>query len=123
MEQKKLEYLENIRKYIEQDDIKGLSGYIEKIKSKVKKDPDFQDIFEELRNKNYDQALFLTEEYIYDLKDQEFDEDFGEVQINDLDEKENFYYEDNPEDSQFEDFTDDQFIDTSYYGDKDDDYY
>ncbi len=123
MEQKKLEYLESIRKYIEQDDIKGLSSYIEKIKSKVKKDPDFQDIFEELKSKNYDQALFLTEEYIYDLKDQEFDEDYGEVDMNDLDEKEDFYYEDNPEDSQFEDYTDDQFIDTNYYGDKDDDYY
>jgi hypothetical protein len=123
MEQKKLEYLENIRKYIEEDDIKGLTAYVEKIKSKVKKDLDFQDIFNELKNKNYDQALFLTEEYIYDLKDMEFEEDYGEVGINEIEEKDDLYFEENPEDDQFGDFTDDQFSDMNYYGDKDDDYY
>ena len=124
MDQKKLEKLENIKNYLENDDINGLNKYVERIKPTVKEDEDFQDIFEELKNKNYDQALFLTEEVIYDTDsgDEEFEDDFDKIDIDELEQKEDFIF-DNPEET-FEDFNEEQFDDDlTYYEDKDDDYF
>ena len=128
MDQKKLEKLENIKNYLENDDIAGLNKYVERIKPTVKEDEDFLDIFEELKNKNYDQALFLTEEVIYDTDsgEGEFEDDFDKIDIDDLDQKDDFIF-DNPEEN-FEDFNEDfneeQYDDDlTFYEDKDDDYY
>jgi hypothetical protein len=124
MDQKKLERLENIKNYLENDDIVGLNKYIERIKPTVKEDEDFQDIFEELKNKNYDQALFLTEEVIYDTDsgDDDYDDDFNKVDLEELDQKDDFIF-DSPEEP-FEDFNEEQFDDDlSYFDEKDDDYY
>jgi hypothetical protein len=124
MDQKKLEKLENIKNYLENDDINGLNKYVERIRPNVKDDEDFQDIFEELKNKNYDQALFLTEEIIYDTDTGEdnYGDDFEKLEIDDFDQKDDFIF-DAPEEN-FEDFNEEQFDDDlTYYEDKDDDYY
>jgi hypothetical protein len=129
MDQKKLEKLENIKNYLENDDITGLNKYIERIKPSVKDDEDFSDIFDELKNKNYDQALFLTEEVIYDTDTSEFADDFDKMDMDDFVEKDDLLLDEPGDD--LEDFTDDfsddltedQFDDLSYYEDKEDDYY
>jgi hypothetical protein len=129
MDQKKLEKLENIKNYLENDDIIGLNKYIERIKPIVKDDEDFLEIFEEFKNKNYDQTLFLTEEIIFDVNDSEFVDDFDKMDLHDLSEKDDLLPENL--DDNFEDFTDDfsedhtedQFDDPPFYEDKDDDYY
>jgi hypothetical protein len=130
MDQKKLEKLENIKNYLENDDIAGLNKYIDRIKPGVKDDEDFQDIFEEFKNKNYDQALFLTEEYILETDDPEFTDDFDKADFDDFTEKEEILldepgenYEDFVEDFNEEDLNEDQFDDLPYFEDKDDDYY
>ena len=129
MDQKKLEKLENIKNYLENDDIAGLTKYIERIKPTVKDDEDFLDIFEEFKNKNYDQTLFLTEEIIFDSNDAEYVDDFDKVEIDEFTEKDDLIPEnldDNFDDfaGDFnEDITEDQFDDLPFYEDKDDDYY
>lgn len=129
MDQKKLEKLENIKNYLENDDIAGLTKYIERIKPTVKDDEDFLDIFEEFKNKNYDQTLFLTEEIIFDANDSEYVDDFDKVDIDEFSEKDDILPENL--DDNFDDFTgdfnedlaEDQFDDLPFYEDKDDDYY
>jgi len=129
MDQKKLEKLENIKNYLENDDITGLNKYIERIKPSVKDDEDFLEIFEEFKNKNYDQALFLTEEIIFDVDDSDFVDDFDKADLDDFNEKDDLLldepgenYEDFTEDFS-EDLAEDQFDDLPYFEDKDDDYY
>ncbi|MBP7678900.1 MAG: hypothetical protein KA096_00590 [Bacteroidales bacterium] len=131
MDQKKLEKLENIKNYLENDDISGLNKYIERIKPMVKDDEDFQDIFEELKGKNYDQALFLAEEFIYETDEdsENFGDDFDKVDLEDFDDKNDLMLEGPGDDlEEFDedlndDFSEDQFDDLAYYEDKDDDYY
>lgn len=124
MDQKKLEKLSNIKNYLENDDIAGLNKYIDRILPTVKEDEDFLDIFDELKNKNYDQALFLTEEIIYDTdpEEDEFSNEFDKIDLEDFDQKDDFIF-DEPEEN-FDDFNDEQFDDDlTFYEDKDDDYF
>jgi len=129
MDQKKLEKLENIKNYLENDDITGLNKYIERIRPTVKDDEDFLDIFEEFKNKNYDQTLFLTEEIIFDANDAEYVNEFDKVDLDEFSEKDDLLPENL--DENFDDFTgdfnedivEDQFDDLPFYEDKDDDYY
>ena len=123
MDQKKLEKLSNIKNYLENDDIVGLNKYIERIRPTVNEDEDFTDIFEELKNKNYDQALFLTEEIIYETdSEEEYTQEFDKLDLDEFEQKDEFIFE-NPEEN-FEDFTEEQFDDDlTYYEDKDDDYF
>ncbi len=125
MDQKKIEKLENIKNYLENDDITGLTKYVERIRPTVNNDEDFQDIFEELKNKNYDQALFLTEEIIFDTDEGDFEDDFDKMDIDDIDDfetKDEFTLEDS--DENFDDFNEEQFDDDlTYFEDKDDDYF
>lgn len=131
MDQKKLEKLENIKNYLENDDISGLNKYIERIKPMVKDDEDFQDIFEELKGKNYDQALFLAEEFIYETDEdsESFGDDFDKVDLEDFDDKNDLMLEGPGDDLEDfdedlnDDFSEDQYDDLAYYEDKDDDYY
>ena len=129
MDLKKLEKLENIKNYLENDDIAGLNKYVERIKPAVKNDEDFLEIFEELKNKNYDQALFITEDIILDTDANEFEDDYDKVDLDDFDEKADLMLdgpgddlEDFAEDLN-EGFSEDQFDDFSYFEDKEDDYY
>jgi len=82
-----------------------------------------------MKNKNYDQALFLTEEFILDNDDPAFEDVFDKADLEDLVEKDDILldepgdnYEDFTEDFS-EDFTEDQFDDLPYFEDKEDDYY
>lgn len=120
MNQKKLESLGNIKNYIENDDITGLNKYIERIKSKVGEDEDFLDIFEEVQNKNYDQALFLTEEIIFGADENDYMNGFDKMDLDDLEDKEDFILDDDIDD--IEDFNNDDFDDLTFDEDKDDDY-
>ena len=85
--------------------LSGLNKYVERIKPTVKDDEDFLDIFEELKNKNYDQTLFLTEEIIFDANDAEYVDDFDKVDLDEFSEKDDILPENL--DDNFEDFTDD----------------
>jgi hypothetical protein len=131
MDQKKLEKLENIKNYLENDDVAGLNKYVERIKPNVKTDEDFLEIFEELKNKNYDQALFITEDIIHDTDEGDnYEDDYDKVDLDDFDEKEDMMMDGPGEnledfDEDLNDaFTEDQFDDDlSYFEDKDDDYY
>lgn len=131
MDQKKLEKLENIKNYLENDDINGLTKYVERIKPAIKEDEDFNEIFDELKNKNYDQALFITEDILLDADDEEddFKDEYDKVDFDDLDSKDEMLMDEpgeNLEDLEDfnDDFNDDQFDDDfSDYGDKEDDYY
>lgn len=129
MDQKKLEKLENIKNYLENDDITGLNKYVDRIRPTIKDDEDFLEIFEELKNKNYDHALFLTEDIILDTDESEFVDDFDKVDLDDFNDKDDILldepgdnYEEFAEDFT-EDLTEDQFDDLPYFEDKDDDYY
>lgn len=125
MESKMLEKLENIKNFLENDDITGLTKYIDKFKPNVKNDEDFQDIIAEIKDKNYDQALFLTEEFIYDLKEKEFNEEFEDSLMDDYSDnyegKDDFPYE-NIEEG-LDGLNTDQMDDMSFYEDLDEDYY
>jgi hypothetical protein len=118
MDIKKLEKLENIKNFLENDDIGALNRYVEKIKPLIKNDEDFEEVFQELRGKNYDQALLITEDIIFELKGQsrESEDDFDEVA--DFEEDDDFIYN-----SKDEDFSDLGMDDGNYFDDKDDDYY
>lgn len=125
MDQNKLEKLEKIKNYLENDDVSGLNKYIERIGPGVKNDEDFQDIFDEFRNKNYDQALFLTEEIIYSTDDTGIEDDYDKLDLEDFngfDDKDDFVLDD-PEDD-FADLNEEQFDDDlSFFEEKDDDYF
>jgi hypothetical protein len=124
MDQKKIEKLENIKNYLENDDITGLNKYVERIRPSVAADEDFLDIFEELKGKNYDQALFLTEEIIFDTDEDDagYEDDFDKMEVDEFEEKDEFMLED-PEEP-FEDFNEGQFDDDlTFFEDKDDDYF
>jgi hypothetical protein len=130
MDQKKLEKLENIKNYLENDDINGLNKYVERITPTVKNDEDFLEIFEELKNKNYDQALFITEDIILDTDNgDDFEDDYDKVDLDDFDEKADMMLEGPGEeledfnDDFNDEFSEDSFDDLAYYEDKDDDYY
>jgi SepF-like predicted cell division protein (DUF552 family) len=120
MDIKKLEKLENIRNFLENDNITALSRYVEKITPLVKKDDDFTEIFEELKNKNYDHALLITEDIIFEMKGQSRDdEDYEDLE--EFEEDDDFIY--NGKDDDFGDLGIGPFDDGNYFEDKDDDYF
>ncbi|MBW6460334.1 MAG: hypothetical protein K0B08_07140 [Bacteroidales bacterium] len=121
MDQKKIEKLTNIKNYLENDDITGLNKYIERIKPTVKDDEDFTDIFEEVKSKNYDQALFLTEEIIFDTNEEDYADDFDKLDLDDFEDKDGLILEDPIDD--LEDFSGGDFDDLTFDEDKDVDYF
>lgn len=121
MDQNKLERLEAIRKYLEKDDQDGLNRFLDKIGVIVKKDEDFQDIIAEVRSKNFEQALFLTEDIIYEIKESDMKGDFEDSEDFDAEE----YTEEDEflisEEESFDDINVDSLEDMTYYEDKEDD--
>jgi len=65
MDTRKFDYLENIREIIETGDYDELDDYIEDIHDHVKNDPEFQELFAEIKSKNYGDVTSLIEEFIY----------------------------------------------------------
>ena len=118
MDIKKLEKLENIRNFLENDNIPALNRYIEKIKPLIGKDEDFEEVFAELKEKNYDQALLITEDIIYEIKGNSRDDDDYDTMEEFEEDDDDFIY--NGKDDDFGDVSMDN---DSFYDDKDDDYY
>ena len=65
MDTRKFEYLETIRETIETGDYEELDDYVEDIREQVKGNPEFQELFGEIKSRNYGDALSLIDEFIY----------------------------------------------------------
>jgi hypothetical protein len=65
MDTRKFEYLETIRETIEIGDYEELDEFVEDIRDQVKGDPEFQELFGEIKSKNYGDVLSLIDEFIY----------------------------------------------------------
>jgi len=65
MDTRKFEYLETIRETIEMGDYEELDDYVEDIRDQVKGDPEFQELFGEIKSKNYGDVISLIDEFIY----------------------------------------------------------
>lgn len=81
MDTKKFEYLETIREAIEMGDFEELEDYVEDIRDRVKSDPDFKELFEEIKSKKYHDAISLIDEFIYADIESEFGNSFDEPLI------------------------------------------
>ncbi len=80
MDTKKFEYLETIREAIETGDYEELDEYIEDIRDRVKHDPDFSELFGEIKSRNYGDVVSLIDEFIY----QDMSADLGEITDGDM---------------------------------------
>jgi hypothetical protein len=78
MDTRKFEYLETIRETIEMGDYDELDDYVEDIRDQVKSDPEFQEIFGEIKSRNYGDVISLIDEFIYQDIQSEADEFFNE---------------------------------------------
>ena len=76
MDDIKLDYLERLKSLLEKEDISILNKYILKIKKNVENDHNFEEVFSEIDKKNYDLALNIVEELIYENSDREFTEEY-----------------------------------------------
>lgn len=65
MDTRKFEYLETIRETIEMGDYDELDDYVEDIRDQVKGDLEFQELFAEIKSKNYGDVISLIDEFIY----------------------------------------------------------
>jgi hypothetical protein len=78
MDTRKFEYLETIRETIEMGDYEELDDYVEDIRDQVKSDPEFQELFGEIKSKNYGDVISLIDEFIYQDIQSEADEFLNE---------------------------------------------
>jgi hypothetical protein len=74
MDTRKFEYLETIRETIEMGDYDELDDYVEDIRDQVKGDQEFQELFGEIKSKNYGDVISLIDEFIYQDIQSEADE-------------------------------------------------
>ena len=74
MDTRKFEYLETIRETIEIGDYAELDDYVEDIRDQVKGDPEFEELFGEIKSKNYGDVISLIDEFIYQDIQSEADE-------------------------------------------------
>jgi hypothetical protein len=65
MDTRKFEYLEIIREIIEIGDYDELDDYVEDIRDQVKGEQEFQELFGEIKSKNYGDVISLIDEFIY----------------------------------------------------------
>ena len=115
MDTRKFEYLETIRETIEMGDYEELDDYVEDIRDQVKGDPEFQELFGEIKSKNYGDVISLIEEFIYQDIQSEQDKFLSEEALQKMDLIDSgldfgkFGVEDIPEEITFEEFNDDSF--------------
>ena len=117
METKKFEYLETIREAIEMGDYEELDEYVEDIHDRVKADPDFIELFSEIKSRKYHDAISLIDEFIYaDIESEfgsSFDEsNFGHINGKTIHERKGLMIEmqeDMPDEISFEEFNDEDF--------------
>jgi hypothetical protein len=121
MDHKKLEKLENIRNFLENDNIGALNRYIVKIKPLVVKDDDFDELFSELNAKNYDRALLITEDVIFEIKGTKRNDDSDDYSyLDDFEENDDFMY--NEKEAGIDDLELGAFDGDSFFDDQEDDY-
>jgi len=84
MDTRKFEYLETIRETIEMADFDELDDYVEDIREQVKSDPEFQELFAEIKSKNYGDVISLIDEFIYQDIQSEADEFLNEEALQKL---------------------------------------
>jgi len=84
MDTRKFEYLETIRETIEMGDYDELDDIVEDIREQVKSDPEFQELFAEIKSKNYGDVISLIDEFIYQDIQSEADEFLNEEALQKL---------------------------------------
>jgi hypothetical protein len=115
MDTRKFEYLETIRETIEMGDYDELDDYVEDIRDQVKDDPEFQELFGEIKSKNYGDVISLIDEFIYQDIQSEADEFLNEEALQRISSKDSgldflLKTEDEiPEEISFEEFKDDDY--------------
>jgi hypothetical protein len=115
MDPRKFEYLETIRETIEMGDYDELDDYVEDIRDQVKGDPEFQELFGEIKSKNYGDVISLIDEFIYQDIQSEADEYLNEEALEKLGSLDpgfdlNLTADDAiPEEITFEEFDDDDY--------------
>lgn len=114
MDTKKFDYLENIREIIETGDYDELDDYVEDIHDQVKNDVEFQELFAEIKSKNYGDVISLIDEFIYQDIQSDADvflNDEALMKLAEIDDSLNFnfYEEAIPEEITFEEFIDEDF--------------
>ena len=115
MDTRKFEYLETIRETIGIGDYDELDDYVEDIRDQVKDDPEFQELFGEIKSKNYGDVISLIDEFIYQDIQSEADEFLNEDALQRLSNQDSgldflLKTEDQiPEEIYFEEFKDDEY--------------
>jgi hypothetical protein len=115
MDTRKFEYLETIRETIEMGDFDELDDYVEDIREQVKNDPEFQELFGEIKSKNYGDVISLIDEFIYQDIQSEADEFLNEEALEKLGSLDSGLVfsltaeEPLPEEITFEEFNDDDY--------------
>jgi len=125
MDTRKFEYLETIREAIEMGDYDELDEYVEDIRERVKTDPDFIELFGEIKSRKYMDALSLIDEFIYEDIESEFGSSFDERSLTHIngttvEKKKGIAIEmdeEPPEEITFEEFNDEDFTAGSGYED------
>ena len=84
MDTRKFEFMETIRETIELGDFEELDDYVEDIREQVKTDPEFQELFGEIKSKNYGDVLSLIDEFIYQDIQSEADQFLNEEALQKL---------------------------------------
>ena len=125
MDTRKFEYLETIRETIEMGDYDELDDYVEDIRDQVKGDPEFEELFREIKSKKYGDVISLIEEFIYQDMQSEADNLLNEEALQKLSNLESGLLlhenlqEEIPEEITFEEYNDDDYASGSI---QDDDY-
>jgi hypothetical protein len=124
MDTRKFEYLETIRETIEMGDYEELDDYVEDIRDHVKGDPEFQELFGEIKSKNYGDVISLIDEFIYqDIQSEadKFLDDETLEKLGGLDSGLDFNVTDEaaiPEEITFEEFNDDDYTSSASQDDE-----
>jgi len=119
MDTRKFEFMETIRETIELGDYDELDDYVEDIRDQVKNDPEFQELFGEIKSKNYGDVISLIDEFIYQDIQSETDEFLNEEALQNLsnfDSGLDFNLTNAkaiPEEISFEEFNDDEYASVS----------
>lgn len=78
MEDFKIDYVERIKSLLEKEDYATVSKFILKIKPKIEGDQLFNELLAEIESKNYDMAIAVAEELIYDNNNEDLEvNDYG----------------------------------------------
>jgi hypothetical protein len=116
MDTRKFEYLETIRETIEMGDYDELDDFVEDIRDQVKSDPEFQELFGEIKSKNYGDVISLIDEFIFQDIQSEADVFLNEDALDKLSNQDSGFdfllktEDEIPGEISFEEFKDDDYV-------------